>query len=552
MRRDFAPLELFADIVTASAGSGVTQVYDGATGEHEPDRSITPLVLVPYVLAEAPDGSFSGGDVREQLRNGRWYVNGTAIESATGWSGGFTVSQEAGTKWQLTVRRNFTPGERADLTFRAELADTRTGVLVPVTCGPVTLTCTERASDMWSLMTGGDTIMIYDPLRDNLLRHDYLVAEGQEAESTPAREALEKEQTSYVRRVPVELWRGGEKWARPWALVVAKIGPSGDLTRVRAGDGDLISCDDSTGLVMDLRLTEKTDLALLACVPAADAGTAGTDVPVSVGVAFDEGVDLSLSRSFKAGDNIATGTNKLQGGQTGEGGMVVTDDDELATACRYFKNMCFPLDAPRTYLHADIGYNYRMSNLHAAIGLAQTEKADAYKALRQAHGRQYRERLRTIPGVLLQEDTAGSESVNWMNSNAAFWMLVISYLWKNLGYTMILWMAGLGAIPRNVYEAAQVDGATGWQTFRYVTAPNLRPTAYTITVLSLLNAFKVFREAWLVAGDYPHESMYLLQHLYNNWFRELDFDKISAASVMTSAVVFVLIGFLRRAWDQEV
>ncbi len=146
----------------------------------------------------------------------------------------------------------------------------------------------------------------------------------------------------------------------------------------------------------------------------------------------------------------------------------------------------------------------------------------------------------------------GLESVNWMNSGAAFWMLVISYLWKNLGYTMILWMAGLGAIPRNVYEAAQVDGATGWQTFRYVTAPNLRPTAYTITVLSLLNAFKVFREAWLVAGDYPHESMYLLQHLYNNWFRELDFDKISAASVMTSAVVFVLIGFLRRAWDQEV
>ena len=310
VRRDFAPLELFADIVTASAGSGVMQVYDGATGEHEPDRSITPLVLVPYVLAEAPDGSFSGGDVREQLRNGRWYVNGTAIESATGWSGGFTVSQEAGTKWQLTVRRNFTPGERADLTFRAELADTRTGVLVPVTCGPVTLTCTERASDMWSLMTGGDTIMIYDPLRDNLLRHDYLVAEGQEAESTPAREALEKEQTSYVRRVPVELWRGGEKWAHPWALVVAKIGPSGDLTRVRAGDGDLVSCDDSTGLVMDLRLTEKTDLALLACVAAADAGTAGTDVPVETGMANDEGITaVNAVGSWAPGENMVRNSN---------------------------------------------------------------------------------------------------------------------------------------------------------------------------------------------------------------------------------------------------
>lgn len=153
-----------------------------------------------------------------------------------------------------------------------------------------------------------------------------------------------------------------------------------------------------------------------------------------------------------------------------------------------------------------------------------------------------------INGALL---ALGGSGVNWMGSGAAFWMLVISYLWKNLGYTMVLWMAGLAGIPESVYEATQVDGAGAWQTFLYITLPNLRGSAYTITVLSLLNSFKVFREAWLVAGDYPHESMYLLQHLYNNWFRELDFDKIAAASVMTSAVVFVLIGFLRKAWDGE-
>lgn len=149
-------------------------------------------------------------------------------------------------------------------------------------------------------------------------------------------------------------------------------------------------------------------------------------------------------------------------------------------------------------------------------------------------------------------ETLGAEGVNWMNSGAAFWMLVISYLWKNLGYTIVLWMAGLTTIPPVIYEAAQVDGATAGQTFRYVTLPNLKPAAYTITVVSVLNSFKVFREAWLVGGDYPHESMYLLQHLYNNWFRELDYDKIAAACVMTSAVVFLLIGLLRRAWDKEV
>ncbi len=145
----------------------------------------------------------------------------------------------------------------------------------------------------------------------------------------------------------------------------------------------------------------------------------------------------------------------------------------------------------------------------------------------------------------------GGSGVNWMGSGAAFWMLVISYIWKNLGYTVILWTTGLATIPQSIYEAAQMDGANGWQTFRRITLPNLKTTAYSIVVLSLLNSFKVFREAWLVAGDYPHESMYLLQHLYNNWFRELDFDKIAAGSVMTSAVVFLLIGFLQRAWEKE-
>ncbi|MCL2000075.1 MAG: DegT/DnrJ/EryC1/StrS family aminotransferase [Planctomycetes bacterium] len=100
---------------------------------------------------------------------------------------------------------------------------------------------------------------------------------------------------------------------------------------------------------------------------------------------------------------------------TGEGGMVVTDDAELADACRYYKNLCFPLNSPRLYLHNDIGFNYRMSNLHAAVGLAQVEKADYYRDLRIRHGRLYRERLGAIPGIVLQEDQANGTNVFWMN-----------------------------------------------------------------------------------------------------------------------------------------
>lgn len=82
------------------------------------------------------------------------------------------------------------------------------------------------------------------------------------------------------------------------------------------------------------------------------------------------------------------------------------------------------------------------------------------------------------------------------------------------------------------------------------TAP-LLPSLFTIVVLSLLNGFKVFREAYLVAGDYPQENMYLLQHLFNNWYRDLSLDKMSAAAVVTGAVILVLILFLQKAWERE-
>ena len=149
---------------------------------------------------------------------------------------------------------------------------------------------------------------------------------------------------------------------------------------------------------------------------------------------------------------------------------------------------------------------------------------------------------------LAQLGIAGSD---WMNGGQAFWVLVFSYIWKNLGYDIVLWMAGLEGISENIYEAATVDGAGEWQCFFKITLPNLKSSLYTITVLSFLNSFKVFREAYLVAGDYPHESIYMMQHLFNNWFRGFSFDKMAAAAVVESAVLLLLILLLQKAWDNK-
>lgn len=142
-------------------------------------------------------------------------------------------------------------------------------------------------------------------------------------------------------------------------------------------------------------------------------------------------------------------------------------------------------------------------------------------------------------------------AIDYMSTKAAFWVLVFSYVWKNLGYTIVLWLAGIFSIPTDIIDAARVDGASERQCFWQVIFPNLKGTLYTITVLSFLNSFKVFREAYLVADSYPHESMYLLQHLFNNWFVNLELDKMAAAAVCVGTVLFFFILLLQRFWDRD-
>ena len=101
---------------------------------------------------------------------------------------------------------------------------------------------------------------------------------------------------------------------------------------------------------------------------------------------------------------------------TGEGGMVVMKDENYYDKCRYLKNMSFPINAPRIYQHDDIGFNYRMSNIHAAIGLAQVEKADEYRDMRIKNHNLYKKYLSEVDGITFQKDEENSLNVNWMNT----------------------------------------------------------------------------------------------------------------------------------------
>ena len=138
----------------------------------------------------------------------------------------------------------------------------------------------------------------------------------------------------------------------------------------------------------------------------------------------------------------------------------------------------------------------------------------------------------------------GGGKVDWLKSVHAQIVIVLLFIWKNLGYNMVLFMAAIANIPREVVEVAELESATKWQIFRSLKLRYLSSSILFVTILSLINSFKIFREVYLLTGDYPYETLYLLQHYMNNMFRSLDYQKLSAAAILMSLVMIVLIGIL--------
>jgi multiple sugar transport system permease protein len=138
----------------------------------------------------------------------------------------------------------------------------------------------------------------------------------------------------------------------------------------------------------------------------------------------------------------------------------------------------------------------------------------------------------------------GVDKIDWFKSSYAPIVIVILYLWKNLGYNMILFMAAYANIPKEIIEVAKLDSSSNWQMFWKVKLRYISPTVLFVTVLSIISSFKVFREIYLLTGDYPYESLYMLQHFMNNTFASLDYQKLSAAAVIMFDVMVVIIGIL--------
>ena len=138
----------------------------------------------------------------------------------------------------------------------------------------------------------------------------------------------------------------------------------------------------------------------------------------------------------------------------------------------------------------------------------------------------------------------GDARIDWFNSEYGKLPVILLYLWKNLGYNMILFMAALANIPRDLLEVATIEGASAAYRFFAIKLRYLSPTVLFVTIFSMINSFKVFREVYLLTGDYPYETLYMLQHYMNNMFERLDYQKLSAAAVVMALALVVIIAVL--------
>ncbi len=137
------------------------------------------------------------------------------------------------------------------------------------------------------------------------------------------------------------------------------------------------------------------------------------------------------------------------------------------------------------------------------------------------------------------------EPLKWAASSSTVMLTIIMFsVWKNMGYYMVIYLAGLQGISEDLYEAASLDGANSWQKFIHITVPQLKPTTFFVTIMLTINCFKVYDIVYMLAGGsngvVNKSAMVLVYYIYEEAFRNWKLGKASASALVLFAVVLVV------------
>lgn len=147
----------------------------------------------------------------------------------------------------------------------------------------------------------------------------------------------------------------------------------------------------------------------------------------------------------------------------------------------------------------------------------------------------------------------GLNPIPWLSSTVwAMPVLILLSIWKQLGFNMVVFLAGLQAIPVNRYEAAELDGADAWQQFWYITLPGLRPTLVFASVTTAIFTLRSFEPVYVITGGGPLNSTNLLvYYIYDQAFAQFDFGYAAAAATLLMAVALGLVYLQLRVWGEN-
>ncbi|MGM0778072.1 MAG: carbohydrate ABC transporter permease [Bacillota bacterium] len=139
-----------------------------------------------------------------------------------------------------------------------------------------------------------------------------------------------------------------------------------------------------------------------------------------------------------------------------------------------------------------------------------------------------------------------------IDSDQAMIVLIIVSIWKGLGSNLLLFLAGLQAIPSSVYEAAEIDGANSWQKFWHITVQLLKPTTLFVLIITLIGSFKIFDLAYVITGGGPGTStMVLVHYIYQEAFQRFDMGYASAAAYVFFIILFILTLVQMRVFKSD-
>jgi multiple sugar transport system permease protein len=137
----------------------------------------------------------------------------------------------------------------------------------------------------------------------------------------------------------------------------------------------------------------------------------------------------------------------------------------------------------------------------------------------------------------------GLSKIEWLSDSLwAMPVLILLSIWKQIGFNMVVFLAGLQTIPTNRYEAAELDGANGWQQFRHITLPGIAPTLIFAAITTAIFTLKSFEQVYVITGGGPMNSTNLLvYYIYDRAFAQFDFGYAAAAAMVLLAFTAVLV-----------